>query len=119
MKKRNYNLLKIHRIKELLALGYNKAGIMYLLAIAGGTYDMYQAEIYKELGVCDCDKHHSKRALALIKILEQNQNMGVKANKTITFTKPNDDLIDLYNVLKRNVEVLERVEKLLKERNDI
>lgn len=72
MKKRNYNPLKIHRIKELLAQGYSRAGIMYQLAIAGGTYEMYLTEIYKELGVYDCDKHHNKRALAIIKILEQS-----------------------------------------------
>ena len=42
----------------------------------------------------------------------------IKANKTIIFSKnitPNNDFIDLYNILQRNVEVLERVEKLLED----
>lgn len=80
MKKRNYNPLKIHRIKELLAQGYSRTGIMYQLAIVCGTYDMYLTEIYKRLGVNDCDKHHSKRALAIIKILEENKEKNFKRN---------------------------------------
>lgn len=42
----------------------------------------------------------------------------IKANKTIIFSKnttSNKDFIDLYNILQRNVEVLERVEKLLED----
>lgn len=45
----------------------------------------------------------------------------IKGNKTIIFSAsknpPSNDFIDLYNVLKRNVEVLEEVEKLLKQRS--
>lgn len=43
----------------------------------------------------------------------------IKANKTILFSKnttPNKDFIDLYYVLQRNIEVLERVEKLLEDK---
>lgn len=68
---RKYNELKIHRIKELLAQGYSRQGIMYQLAIAEGTLDMYMAEIYKQLGISNYDKYHSKRALAIIKIVKE------------------------------------------------
>jgi len=76
MQERKYNPLKIHRIKELLVQGFSRTGIMYQLAIAGGTYDMYLTEIYKQLGVYDCDKYHSKRALAIIKILEEHKKLN-------------------------------------------
>ena len=75
MKQRTYNPLKIHRIKELLAQGYSRAGIMYQLAIAEGTLAMYMAEIYRQLNICNCDKHHSKRALAIIKILDEQRRL--------------------------------------------
>lgn len=48
---------------------------------------------------------------------ERNAEQEIIGNKTIIFSanknKPNKDFIDLYNILQRNVEVLERVEKLL------
>ena len=50
--------------------------------------------------------------------VELKDGQIIKANKTIIFSKnitPNNDFIDLYNILQRNVEVLERVEKLLEE----
>ena len=74
MNQRSYSPLKIHRIKELLVQGYSRAGILYQLAIAEGTLDMYMAEIYKQLGISNCDKYHSKRALAIIKILESQND---------------------------------------------
>lgn len=50
--------------------------------------------------------------------VELKDGQEIKANKTILFSKnttPNDDFIDLYNILQRNVDVLERVEKLLED----
>lgn len=54
---------------------------------------------------------------------ERDKEQEIIGNKTIIFStnknKPNKDYIDLYNILKKNVEVLERVEKLLEGGNVI
>ncbi len=54
---------------------------------------------------------------------ERDKEQEIIGNKTIIFSanknKPNKDYIDLYNILKKNVEVLERVEKLLEGENVI
>lgn len=50
--------------------------------------------------------------------VELKDGREIKANKTIIFSKnttPSKDFIDLCNILQRNVEVLERVEKLLED----
>ena len=54
---------------------------------------------------------------------ETNTEQEIIGNKIIIFSanknKPNKDYIDLYNILKKNIEVLERVEKLLEGENVI
>lgn len=54
---------------------------------------------------------------------KRNTEQEIIANKTIIFSanknKPNKDYIDLYNILKKNVDVLERVENLLEGKNVI
>lgn len=49
---------------------------------------------------------------------KRQDGQEIKGNNTIIFKNaPSNDFIDLYNVLKRNVEVLEEVERLLKQRS--